>query len=114
MYPPPRSPNPPNRPFPPHPPKQVKAFRDPTYDRLLPDLRPEMKAMGIKTLVCVMGLEDLHPDCKKQPWRGEQGMTLKQHEGLMGEEPSPSLPPILLMRSGAGPERRTRLQALDA
>ena len=31
--------------------KQIKAFRDPTYDRLLPDLRPEMKAMGIKTLV---------------------------------------------------------------
>ena len=31
--------------------KQIKSFRDPTCDRLLPDLRPEMKSMGIKTLV---------------------------------------------------------------
>ena len=50
-------------PFPPQP-KQGKAFRDPTYDRLLPDLRPEMKAMGIKTLVCVVGVVDLHLHCK--------------------------------------------------
>jgi hypothetical protein len=37
--------------------KQIKSFSDPTCDRLLPDLRPEMISMGIKTLVGEAGVD---------------------------------------------------------
>lgn len=56
--------------------KQVRAFRDPTCDRLLPDLRPEMKAMGIKTLVL-----DLNDVLVSKQWTRKKGWSLYKRPG---------------------------------
>lgn len=56
--------------------KQIKSFRDPTYDRLLPDMRPEMRAMGIKTLVL-----DLNDVLVSKQWTRQKGWTLYKRPG---------------------------------
>ncbi|GAX76955.1 hypothetical protein CEUSTIGMA_g4402.t1 [Chlamydomonas eustigma] len=55
---------------------QLKTFRDPTYDRLLPDMRPEMKQMGIKTLVL-----DLNDVLVSKQWTRKKGWTLYKRPG---------------------------------
>jgi len=56
--------------------KQIKSYRDPTYDRLLPDLRPELKALGIKTLVL-----DLNDVLVSKQWTRQKGWSLFKRPG---------------------------------